>query len=91
MKSVSDNVSRARAVERPASQSRGTNKGGLSGKKPSPKQVEFAFKLIRRLAQDDYGSFTTFGLQDIKSERDLEKMSADAVSRIIDIVKQELE
>jgi len=55
----------------------------------SERQVGYAWQLINRLRQEDYGTFTTYGYQGLSLEG-LKKKSANDVSAIIDHLRDEL-
>jgi hypothetical protein len=58
-------------------------------RKASPRQVNYALSLIRRLREDDYGTFTTFGFQHVTREK-LEGYSAADVSGMIAHLREEI-
>lgn len=61
----------------------------VAPRKPSERQLRYAYSLIERLGRDDFGTFTTYGYQRIR-RGDLEKLSAQKVSAIIDNIRDEI-
>jgi len=56
----------------------------------SLKQVDYAWKLVRKLFESDYGTFTTLGLQGT-TQGELTKMGSRRISSLIDAIRDELE
>lgn len=70
-------------------QSAGTGPQASADKPASTKQVNYAMSLIRRLEEDDYGTFTTFGFQGT-TKASLRKLSSADISAMIDGLRDEL-
>lgn len=73
----------------PAKQKAASSSIPSSGGKATPKQVNYAMKLIKKLEQEDYGTFTTFGYQNTTTN-ELAKLTKKQMSDMIDSLRSEL-